>query len=556
MSLQGQYVQIVGLPPSEDGENGTTIANGTVCWYILQEHGLAWVMTIATDEVYRLPTQLLSTCIQLPRPDRVPMNGCLGGGKLSRVPPDSAATTHLPRPPPKGLPPHHFKNSKLPIKDKQLKRAYLKIYQGDCDLTFTCQRFQKTHHKAELVVSLPGMDNLFVVQFDSEKSEIVTGANKNFWKDCLTGELECHLQRRVLHLAVRSGGNAYLGIPLSMEILNRLTSEYKVLGWHGEDLDAAILGVDLLFSEGKDIDRSEALGSRLYGVGECLECLGRFAEAAHIYLQASEECFSGNMQKQRLCHLAAGLAFKRCGDYNKAESHYVKALHLDITNNCSIGQAWDVNHKETFTCLDNLMILYNQIDSCGGQGYGNQRSLSHKHVEEAFIMRAVFVSLLHVAGKVDTCSGKNFHSSENLIIHQKYRNKTAAVSVLLAALQSGNVSEFRATVMKCLTPETSLKAYSIPKNADSSKKQNKEAKKAARSYRQEFDTEAVFQKCANPTCRTEHDLSGKLLFCPCKTVFYCNKDCQKEHWHAGHKKVCTFVGTKTKSESKNLKKKS
>jgi len=44
-------------------------------------------------------------------------------------------------------------------------------------------------------------------------------------------------------------------------------------------------------------------------------------------------------------------------------------------------------------------------------------------------------------------------------------------------------------------------------------------------------------KCA--ACGATQDASARFSYCPCKTVKYCSKPCQKTHWKATHKKDCT-----------------
>jgi hypothetical protein len=47
--------------------------------------------------------------------------------------------------------------------------------------------------------------------------------------------------------------------------------------------------------------------------------------------------------------------------------------------------------------------------------------------------------------------------------------------------------------------------------------------------------------CSNPKCTAPTSKKPKMC-AACRTVFYCSKACQKQHWKAGHKADCTQRG--------------
>jgi len=53
------------------------------------------------------------------------------------------------------------------------------------------------------------------------------------------------------------------------------------------------------------------------------------------------------------------------------------------------------------------------------------------------------------------------------------------------------------------------------------------------------------QSCDSCTALETPD-GGDLLKCPCRTAFYCTKECQRSHW-MGHKKVCPDFAKKKKN---------
>ncbi|XP_078665269.1 uncharacterized protein LOC144907779 [Branchiostoma floridae x Branchiostoma belcheri] len=45
-------------------------------------------------------------------------------------------------------------------------------------------------------------------------------------------------------------------------------------------------------------------------------------------------------------------------------------------------------------------------------------------------------------------------------------------------------------------------------------------------------------RCCNPTCGKPGYRSTLKLCAQCKLTRYCSRDCQRQHWLAGHKKSC------------------
>ena len=59
---------------------------------------------------------------------------------------------------------------------------------------------------------------------------------------------------------------------------------------------------------------------------------------------------------------------------------------------------------------------------------------------------------------------------------------------------------------------------------------------AIRLHRAEHRMHSVLPRCSGQSC---HQALGKLERCGgCLQVYYCGVDCQRSHWHAGHRRNC------------------
>jgi hypothetical protein len=106
------------------------------------------------------------------------------------------------------------------------------------------------------------------------------------------------LYRRILDLVVRSAGTTLLGKDATMVIVHHCCSDYSKFKWHKEDLDCSILRVDVLLCTLTMTPVNEAPGLAEVGyycvrVGETLESLGRFVEAAQLYLYITQVYYKG-----------------------------------------------------------------------------------------------------------------------------------------------------------------------------------------------------------------------------------------------------------------------
>ena len=146
-------------------------------------------------------------------------------------------------------------------------------------------------------------------------------------------------------------------------------------------------------------------------------------------------------------------------------------------------------------------------------------------------------SLLRVAGSGHVDEG--FAMFCDYFLKPQFTSKEAARTVLASALSTGSVSDFRRSILSCI-PDHFLV---FPKTEDFAHLLREWSKNcllpatksfARTHFASAMDREQVFS-CCNPNCKAR---PIKVFYCKCRTVCYCNKDCQLEHWR-DHKRVCS-----------------
>lgn len=100
------------------------------------------------------------------------------------------------------------------------------------------------------------------------------------------------------------------------------------------------------------------------------------------------------------------------------------------------------------------------------------------------------------------------------------------------------------TLLQILESLDKLKRVMIEKNPKMCREIEKESNQKVADHFgvsveevQNSGSKMNLQHCAN--CKKMESVLGEFKRCiQCKTVVYCGRDCQKEHWKAGHKKAC------------------
>ena len=280
-------------------------------------------------------------------------------------------------------------------------------------------------------------------------------------------------------------------------------------------------------------------------VGEALEALGEFDKAARLYLDASK--MDINLEHATGFIEYAGLAYKRDGDLEKAEKHYLHALHLRQRQ--AEGGKLDLTEGGTMCLLNNTIILFESMCLRKGSRAGM--------VEDEFYF--VFLGLLSIAGfraKSDCVDAFNSYASCIIpIIREDIRsNPRKALDILSVAAMKPEKAYFYSVLIRCIPPGISLDVQ-VFGTGDKDKR-----RRTAIGNAQEYvtssgaptvDAEILFCGFPGCTCKKAGN-STEMMMCPCKSISYCGKSCQVSHWHE-HKKFCRVRAKRIKAKQAQSK---
>jgi tetratricopeptide (TPR) repeat protein len=179
----------------------------------------------------------------------------------------------------------------------------------------------------------------------------------------------CH---RMLHHVVRTNGFRLPGGDRKLAAFEHACRALRILytggrAWQGLEkcyhsaLDTAIIAADL--SMGMEEIIVEQTMPCLRDVGELLEVVGNYAQAAKVYVYAVETFFtkldgSGSCVDRPILYCNAGLAYKRDGQVVDAEECYIEALRSSIVFHG--GEMDQLNHSDTTNIISNMLVLYDE----------------------------------------------------------------------------------------------------------------------------------------------------------------------------------------------------
>jgi tetratricopeptide (TPR) repeat protein len=304
---------------------------------------------------------------------------------------------------------------------------------------------------------------------------------------------------------------------------------------YSDVLDVAITAADIsINTQQSSVDIENNLGN----VAECLEALGRYADAASLY---QEVAVSPTTEAPAEYWGNAGLARMRNCEYTAAESMYLKALnklcleHLDFSDKC------------TWVLFSYLLYMY-----CMKTDQFHTSFTERSHVRA----KTAFLALLFAAG-FDVQDKRALHVLVNIEGKELYRylktglkSAAKATRALLKAVRSADTKEYRAVLMSCIDPNKEI----APRNwVDFEPSEQMHLRLARKTIEDPFaDGQVTLLCCSNPGCRVEGVLDDEhctLRQCPCKTVNYCSTECQLANWPV-HKHHCSKRGSKKKGGKK------
>jgi len=320
------------------------------------------------------------------------------------------------------------------------------------------------------------------------------------------------------------------------QILNRYSASMKY---------STVLDLNLAFTDTCFYRDYSDMTLRLLRMGEALEAVGSFEEAANIYQYVArnrDRLSREEDQPDSLIQQFTGLAYKRCGLHDKAELFYLKALRADLQEQGGATQegrlSWDVNNEKTGGLWDNLIV--------------NDTSWAQQQPTSAASKRlAVLVGLLYAA-KYRPHDHSEWIVQElgakmrSVLLTKCVRSTNAAESTLASIVQrSEDVDQFHGLLMSCAKEGKQVVIkFNLPP-PEPSKILHKHAKTAARENIQSVRNQLPsfdYSSCNNPaSCLEKVHADRKLLQCVrCKSAQYCSKECQVAHWKV-HKKVCKLM---------------
>jgi tetratricopeptide (TPR) repeat protein len=270
-------------------------------------------------------------------------------------------------------------------------------------------------------------------------------------------------------------------------------------------------------------------------MGEAMEALGRFAEAAAIYEEAVT-CYEEDGSRSHVYECAA-LAYKRAGRLDEAEANYALTWKLLQRTSATLR----FHDDQASNLLTNMLLMY---ESCHLQhGTGGLAS----PVETVL---AVLAPLLLLSGFTAPMGGLSrdivFRRGKvfKKLLKKRYRTHAAAASALPEALRTPTLDAFRDRLLSCLETQRMIIANPSPPSVVTRRGEINSARKC---FEQETGQSFTICSCSNPSC-DESNISKDdkgFMCCPCQSVRYCSKDCQINDWKE-HTKYCAFQLAKKK----------
>lgn len=387
------------------------------------------------------------------------------------------------------------------------------------------------------------------------------------YDNCLTIEQKCNLHIVLMQRFLREKGYELMGSPGFEDVMyvlfNGMSKICQKYAMFKDSVDFRLIYADI--SIGRQHTGFD-LGSCTYDIAigklaEDLEAAKRYDEAAALYVELcrGETLFRDaptTLTKADL-HCYAGLAYKSGRNYIESESEYVAVLRsegtgwqwvdppvqTDFREDALIGNPHFPSHT-----LNNMMRMYDTLHNEVMRGL--QTSEAHMKMQKACF---VLIALLKVA-KNDVFGAKNMIRDHGEwlsgALKPKYRTKKKAFKAIVYATSSSSIEEYHKRLFDCWQAKTEVTMSHHSNGGFGSKeelqeeylkKEKERSKDIAREVAKGGNLDAAQELTGGNTgcsgCSSW--TSDKNLFkrCPCQTVSYCSKECQKKHWSI-HKLSC------------------
>jgi hypothetical protein len=348
-----------------------------------------------------------------------------------------------------------------------------------------------------------------------------------FW-DILNEPQRDAILRRVLHRWLRLFGFS-VPFDLVVNVRSFLIGQYLSARNYKEALDAAVIAADIAVNkksnnqdEGFDAEKAcSALGV----VAEILEACGKISDAASLYREIAHDWASVGSSGASLWYHKAGTAFQLCEEYDLAENNFVSALSHSHAGNDS----WDVNAAGVQKLFKGILSLYwckPTGTSAAIQPGKSEQSLLALLLSDGYDFRQAGIEeLLPIALLCKECLLPRINSSDR------------AKDSLAIATETSDTQEFRSNLSSFWNPDVAALVMEPVSSPPLSDRVNR---RAPRDFLLEPRRAAQhFRLCFGPGCRMmEWTHGSRLRSCPCQTVYYCSKQCQRLHWQQHHKRNC------------------
>ena len=345
------------------------------------------------------------------------------------------------------------------------------------------------------------------------------------------------LSFRMVHLLLRSHGTCLMtacaeGAVAVHEAVMVLVTKYA--GDVSLLMDIALFRCDLAINHDEN---PWMKGVCLTKVGEVLEAKGDFGNAALVYLHAGETYFAQSpimVADYAMMQECAALALKRDFQFEKSEETYIRALHFRRR----ASDVWDVNEDSTSKVLSNMLTMYEAWNNNGRESIQSAGS-QILAIFRALLFSAGFQGSNRMAQHIMQTMGRN----QTAFLKPLYRNdKRRALAALDTAVARPEKHHFYSALAACVPNGTT---FHVTPGSIRDKATVHEA--AIQGAREELgcDNEVKeYYPCGYRSCLSNHRKPTSNMCCPCKSVSYCQKDCQRADWPE-HKKVCPWNAKQT-----------
>lgn len=280
-------------------------------------------------------------------------------------------------------------------------------------------------------------------------------------------------------------------------------------------------------------------------VGETLEAMGEFNKAAKQYELAS---MIGADPAQSIEF--AAIAYKRGGDCERAETTYIRVLHMRAKQ--SRDGNLDIFSKMTDDLLNNWLSFFD---------YREKRLGARTAKIEDGEVYCIFIALLSVAGFRPVPQFKNlfdyFAKVTLPIIQSNLKKKKKAMNLLSKAVSQPEKEHFVAVLAGCVPAGLQSRISSLENHDE--REERAQSLNIAKLFVTDnmVKTDTWTKGCGYPSCSrrespntiTSEFLSRKLMQCPCEAITYCDSTCQKAHW-VQHRGLCSWYAKKQRDKKK------